>query len=417
MFRDIVVGIDAHGDGHHEQIALAKNLLRRGGRLTLAHVLTSGNCAGRGTGSALSERESVARHLETIRAQTQLTGRVRCVRSSSVGHGLRQLAKELRADLLVIGQAGQDTPEPSAGGNDTLSSLNGAPCAVAVVRPGGRVWVRDVGVGYDGSLESEHALEVAKGIAGEHAASVAACEAVSDRAREFGPHAEPSDEWDESRLDDAHARIESLGIAGRVAYGVPSDELTDFSATIDLLVIGSRGFGPTGRLVHGNTSRRLAQRARCSLLILPRHSVGVERLTAPVAHATSLAWAGWPGTSAPESVSPPPEPEPEPDADFDAEFEPLDAVDLNAELEEWINLDPAPVDEDEPALDGEPVFEPEPPMRTAVPDWLALEPLPHVEPVPVRREPYVSDQLVVVGLVAGACLFAAAGLGRRLTRR
>ena len=367
MFRDIVVGIDAHGEGHHEQIALAKNLMRRGGRLTLAHVLTSGNCAGRGTGSALSERESVARRLETIRGQAQLSGKVRCVRSSSVGHGLRQLARELRADLLVIGQGGQGTPEPSAGGNDTLSSLNGAPCAVAVVRPGGRVWVRDIGVGYDGSLESEHALEVARGIAAEHEATLAACEAVSDRTRASGPHHEPSDDLDEARLDDAQARIDALGIDGQVAYGLPSDELADFSATVDLLVIGSRGFGPTGRLVHGNTSGRLAQRARCSLLILPRHSVGIERLAATAARSTSLAWAGapaWPG-----AATPPPAPEPQPVA------------------------------------------------LTAIPDWLALEPLPHVEPVPVRREPYRTDQLVVVGVLAGACLFAAAGLGRRLARR
>jgi len=43
-----------------------------------------------------------------------------------------------------------------------------------------------------------------------------------------------------------------------------------FSASVDLLVVGSRGYGPLGRLVHGSTSHRLARLARCPLLVLPR---------------------------------------------------------------------------------------------------------------------------------------------------
>jgi hypothetical protein len=36
------------------------------------------------------------------------------------------------------------------------------------------------------------------------------------------------------------------------------------------LVVGSRGYGPVGRLIHGSTSQQLARTARCPLLVLAR---------------------------------------------------------------------------------------------------------------------------------------------------
>lgn len=38
----------------------------------------------------------------------------------------------------------------------------------------------------------------------------------------------------------------------------------------ETLVIGSRGYGPLGRLVHGSTPMGLARDARSALLVLPR---------------------------------------------------------------------------------------------------------------------------------------------------
>jgi hypothetical protein len=37
-----------------------------------------------------------------------------------------------------------------------------------------------------------------------------------------------------------------------------------------LLVVGSRSYGPIGRLVHGSVSQQLARTARCPLLVLTR---------------------------------------------------------------------------------------------------------------------------------------------------
>ncbi len=53
-------------------------------------------------------------------------------------------------------------------------------------------------------------------------------------------------------------------------YGVAGEELAAFGGEVDILVVGSRGYGPVRRLVLGSTSNHLERHARCSLLVLPR---------------------------------------------------------------------------------------------------------------------------------------------------
>jgi nucleotide-binding universal stress UspA family protein len=62
-----------------------------------------------------------------------------------------------------------------------------------------------------------------------------------------------------------------------VTYGEPSEELAQFSEELDLLIVGSRSYGPVGRLFNGSTSNYLARRARCPLLVLPRSAAKDSR--------------------------------------------------------------------------------------------------------------------------------------------
>lgn len=79
------------------------------------------------------------------------------------------------------------------------------------------------------------------------------------------------------KLVGADGVVASLGDVGpHAAYGHPAEELALYSASLDLLVVGSRGYGPIGRLIHGSTSHRLAHSARCPLLVLPRAACLVE---------------------------------------------------------------------------------------------------------------------------------------------
>ena len=76
---------------------------------------------------------------------------------------------------------------------------------------------------------------------------------------------------DEQELADASRDLAALGgLEGEVASGVAGQELALFSARVDLLVVGSRGYGPLRSLMFGSTAVYLANDARCPLLVLPR---------------------------------------------------------------------------------------------------------------------------------------------------
>jgi nucleotide-binding universal stress UspA family protein len=84
-----------------------------------------------------------------------------------------------------------------------------------------------------------------------------------------------------ARVDEARAGIAALGdVEPHAVYGVSAEQPAVYSASLDLLVVGSRGHGPAGRLVHGSTSRQLIRTARCPALVLRRD--GPVRLPADV---------------------------------------------------------------------------------------------------------------------------------------
>jgi nucleotide-binding universal stress UspA family protein len=159
-------------------------------------------------------------------------------------------------------------------GDDTQDALNGAPCAVAVA-PAGYAGqpavVQEIGVGYNGSPESRSALAVARELAHERGARLSAFEAVSLPAYFFTGPASPVGESIDAYVEQARTRIAALGgVEPHAAYGAAAEELTVYSASLDMLVVGSRGYGPIGRMMHGSVSHQLARTARCPLIVLTR---------------------------------------------------------------------------------------------------------------------------------------------------
>ena len=88
---------------------------------------------------------------------------------------------------------------------------------------------------------------------------------------------------------------EDLRIERTAFEGHAADELVRASADLDLLVVGSRGFGPLRRIVPGSTGAKVLRAAQCPVLVLPRHAP--ERLDEAVAN---LAGAGA-GTRSPRA--------------------------------------------------------------------------------------------------------------------
>jgi nucleotide-binding universal stress UspA family protein len=159
-------------------------------------------------------------------------------------------------------------------GDDTQAALNGAPCAIAIAltcysrEP---VAMHAIGVGYDGSPESRRALELARRIAAGTGARLSGFEAVSLSTSRFEARLFRLSDAVDAQVNEAMERIRALGgVEAHVAYGDAAEELALYSASLDLLVVGSRGYGPIGRLIRGSTSRKLTHMARCPLLVLPR---------------------------------------------------------------------------------------------------------------------------------------------------
>jgi nucleotide-binding universal stress UspA family protein len=55
-------------------------------------------------------------------------------------------------------------------------------------------------------------------------------------------------------------------------YGNPAQELATQGAELDLLVIGSRSYGPLRRVLLGSVAGELIELAPCPVIVLPRAS-------------------------------------------------------------------------------------------------------------------------------------------------
>ncbi len=280
MFNNVIVGIDGEPGGR-DALALARLLVATGGRLTLANVFPGEAFVWR-AGNPTYERgaeEEARALLERTRQETGVDADLLCHQDPVVGRGLHVLVEEAHADLLVIGSARRGLLRRVMIGDDTRAALNGAPSAVAIAPAGYGAepqQMREIGVGYNGSPESEHALRVARRLATAHGARLSGFEAVSVPTHPAEGRSATNTAAITDLVKQARERIAALGIEPHAAYGHPAEELALYSASLDLLVVGSRDYGPLGRLVHGSTSKRLARMARCPLLVLTRAARRVE---------------------------------------------------------------------------------------------------------------------------------------------
>jgi nucleotide-binding universal stress UspA family protein len=277
MFTNVLVGV-GDDDGGRDAIAVAQMLLAEGGELTLAHVFHEDPPGPyRWTDAPVAEDRKQARELlERAAREAGVEAHLRWRGETSVGRGLHEIAEMMRADLLVVGSSRHGLLGRAALGHDTRAALNGAPCAIAIAPVGyaseAPAVIREIGVGFDGSPESERALMVARGLTEELGSKLSAFQAVSIPAYLY---IGAPDRVEASEIDRvvalARERIAGLGgVEPHAAYGDAVEELTLYSASVDLLVVGSRSYGPLGRLVHGSTAQHLAGTARCPLLVLTR---------------------------------------------------------------------------------------------------------------------------------------------------
>jgi nucleotide-binding universal stress UspA family protein len=276
MFKNVLVGVDGGPNGR-DAIALASRLTNPDGKLTLAHV-HSGNLRPShaiAAGMVREEREASKKLLEQELAAAGVKAQLISIVSMSPGRGLHEQAEEQNADLLVVGSCSRGAFGRAMLGDDTRAALNGAPCAVAVASRGyadRRASITKIGVGYNSSAESKAALAMAQYLAAPAGAAVHALEVVSIPTYAYTGILPPAiGESIDVMLQEATGRMKELpDVEGHAVYGLPGEELAAFGDRVDILVVGSRGYGPVKRLVLGSTAGYLERHARCSLLVLPR---------------------------------------------------------------------------------------------------------------------------------------------------
>jgi nucleotide-binding universal stress UspA family protein len=274
MFRNVLVGVDGT-QGGRDAIALAQQVAGPEATLMLAHVCFP--FPGRGATEAVPiERAQAQQLLERERRLAQVRAQLVVGDPWPVGSGLHLLAEQRGADLIVVGSTRRALVGRVLLGDDCLAALDGAPCAVGIAPRG---HVRDphplqrLGVGFDGSSQSEAALAAARELAAAHAGTIKAFWVISPR--EVHDTRLPAD-WPDAldrnidRRADCLAQLE--GVHGVVTSGDPGQELAQAGKQLDLLIVGSRGYGPIGRLIHGSVSRYLAGHATCPLLVLARQA-------------------------------------------------------------------------------------------------------------------------------------------------
>lgn len=260
----ILVGVEGEREGR-DAVALGCDLARAlGGRLLLVGVYAPvyGLAA---YAYELAERTDVEARLaraadavpDDLRAET------RAILSSSVVRGLQELAERQAAELLVIGPTHRGHAARAFSGDVTLGLLQAAPCAVAVA-PAGYAEQPPatgvVGVAYVQTPEGREALD----------AGIQLAERAGAELRIL--HAGPPGAAARELLEDARREAPTtMAVETVVLDGVePADLLATASANLDLLVVGSRGYGPLQRVLLGSVSGGVVHRAACPVLVLPR---------------------------------------------------------------------------------------------------------------------------------------------------
>lgn len=204
----------------------------------------------------LAGRDVVAARAEAdaLLAQVGEPGtRLRSIAAHSAAEGLRDVARYEGAGLLAVGRTHHGPVGRALADSVPEQLLRHAPCPVLIVPRDHRRATALIGVAFDARDASLAALAVAQRFARDLGARVVLLGVASS------PLGLPFDPL-------AYSDFEC-----RTLHGPPGNALAAECADgIDLLVAGSRGYGPLHAVVAGSVSRHLAHHAPCPVLIVPR---------------------------------------------------------------------------------------------------------------------------------------------------
>jgi nucleotide-binding universal stress UspA family protein len=215
---------------------------------------------------------------------------VRVVEGDTAAEGLERAMRELEPELVIVGATRRSAAGSMLIGTTAERVLHAGRCPVAVVPQGYEApagGVRLVGVAFAPTPEGRDALHVAATLARSRTVGLRAITVLDPaHADEQSPGLLARQHHDADPAEDEHAR-QRIGAAAAFRQAVaeaapdldadldvlaqdPADGLVAAARHVDMLVMGSRAYGPRRSVLLGSVSRQVMERAVCPVLIVPR---------------------------------------------------------------------------------------------------------------------------------------------------
>ena len=292
----VVIGFDGSGTGE-DALALGVRLAEATGDKPV--VATVHPASPPGTGHVDAEWIAVMHEQadQTLERARSIVGKAtgsdlevdyRNVPSGSAAHGLDDLAEELDASVIVVGSGHSGALRRITAGSTAERLLHGASTPVLVAPRGHRERATPglsvVGCGFIDAPDGYEALRAATRLAAQASAGLQVYSVIAP-SQEFGliggrdaqrAYTEAARESFGAALERATAQIaDAVPVTSSLLEGDVVGALASLDdRDVDLLVVGSRSYGPVRRVLLGGTSTRLVRRAACPVMVVPRCAGG-----------------------------------------------------------------------------------------------------------------------------------------------
>jgi nucleotide-binding universal stress UspA family protein len=209
----------------------------------------------------------------------------RLLADHSPAHALRAAAEQAGAGIIVVGSSHVGRLGRVLPGSTAERLLHGAPCPVAVVPVGfgahGLPEHPVIGCGYRATDDGAAALGAAEELALALGGSLEVTHVVEPPSYLYDTGEMPLNmpELDaRTRAEAGRALTERVGhlsarlndVEGTLHVGRPADRLLALTEAVDVMVVGSRGYGPLKAVLLGGVSGQLIRSAACPVIVVPR---------------------------------------------------------------------------------------------------------------------------------------------------
>ena len=288
----IVVGHDGSDSGDDAAVLGARLARATGEDLLVVTVYPEENPIGIGrvdaewVGAMRDHAREVSDCAKRFLDERSVSASYHVIGSGSAAHGLDDVAEAEHASMIVVGSERHGARRRISPGSTGERLLHGAICPVAVAPRGfrerpGDTPIKRIGVSFVDTPEAHEALRFAAELAKETVASLTLYTVIARAAEVVMPviGRDAEDAFLQTVREDVRAALDKA-IAGLPEGVEATEEMLEGDTVdalaaldereIDVLVCGSRGYGPVRRVLLGGVLRKLIRRAACPVVVVPR---------------------------------------------------------------------------------------------------------------------------------------------------